>query len=157
MIQAFSVASICEASLMRVVAWHIWPGGSSFRRGCASRVLQFRPISISLAVDTHTGKAVSTPEVHGRGFSDDPAALKEAAVLVEGAVDAPALSQATVGSDRLAVLVRPDHPWATRSRLAADDLAATPWVLREAGSAPVRRWRRRSARRASIRRVCPWP
>ncbi|MFC9789970.1 ribonuclease J [Rhodococcus sp. NPDC127528] len=40
-------------------------------------------ISISLAVDQHTGKAVSTPEVHGRGFSDDPAALKEAAVLVE--------------------------------------------------------------------------
>lgn len=40
-------------------------------------------ISISLAVDEHTGKAVSTPQVSGRGFSDDPAALKEAAVLVE--------------------------------------------------------------------------
>ncbi|GAA4476619.1 ribonuclease J [Rhodococcus olei] len=40
-------------------------------------------ISISLAVDEHTGKAVSTPQLSGRGFSDDPAALKEAAVLVE--------------------------------------------------------------------------
>ncbi|SDD00004.1 ribonuclease J [Rhodococcus tukisamuensis] len=40
-------------------------------------------IAISLAVDIHTGKPVSTPEVSGRGFSDDPAALKEAAVLVE--------------------------------------------------------------------------
>ncbi|WP_430332125.1 ribonuclease J [Rhodococcus sp. ACT016] len=40
-------------------------------------------ISISLAVDSATGRAVSTPEVSGRGFSDDPAALKEAAKLVE--------------------------------------------------------------------------
>ncbi|RVW03572.1 ribonuclease J [Rhodococcus spongiicola] len=40
-------------------------------------------ISISLAVDSATGRAVSTPEVAGRGFSDDPAALKEAATLVE--------------------------------------------------------------------------
>ncbi|QBJ98174.1 ribonuclease J [Rhodococcus sp. ABRD24] len=40
-------------------------------------------ISISLAVDSATGRAVSTPEVSGRGFSDDPAALKEAATLVE--------------------------------------------------------------------------
>jgi len=55
--------------------------------------------------------------------------------LVEGAVDEPALSSAVVGSDRLAVLVAPDHPWATRRRrLAAEDLATTPWVLREPGS-----------------------
>ncbi|TSD96085.1 RNase J family beta-CASP ribonuclease [Skermania sp. ID1734] len=40
-------------------------------------------ISITLAIDSTTGKAVSTPEVSGRGFSDDPAALKEAAQLVE--------------------------------------------------------------------------
>ncbi|WP_068276391.1 ribonuclease J [Aldersonia kunmingensis] len=40
-------------------------------------------ISITLAVDSTTGRAVSTPELNGRGFSDDPAALKEAAKLVE--------------------------------------------------------------------------
>ncbi len=40
-------------------------------------------ISITVAVDETTGKAVSTPEVSGRGFSDDPAALEEAAKLVE--------------------------------------------------------------------------
>ncbi|KAA0023315.1 ribonuclease J [Antrihabitans cavernicola] len=40
-------------------------------------------ISITVAVDTSTGRAVSPPEVNGRGFSDDPAALKEAAQLVE--------------------------------------------------------------------------
>lgn len=54
--------------------------------------------------------------------------------LVEGAVEEPALSQVQVGSDRLAVLVTPDHPWATRRRLEAKDLAGQPWVLREVGS-----------------------
>jgi ribonuclease J len=40
-------------------------------------------ISISVAVDTTTGVAVSAPKVDGRGFSDDPTALAEAVVLVE--------------------------------------------------------------------------
>ncbi|MFX0576637.1 ribonuclease J [Nocardia nepalensis] len=40
-------------------------------------------ISITLAVDSTTGKAVSTPEISGRGFSDDPTALVDAADLVE--------------------------------------------------------------------------
>lgn len=54
--------------------------------------------------------------------------------LVEGAVDEPALEQTRIGSDRLAVLVTPDHPWAGRRSLAAEDLIASPWVLREPGS-----------------------
>ena len=44
-------------------------------------------ISISVAVDATTGRAVSTPEVSGRGFSDDPAALNEAAQLVDKALN----------------------------------------------------------------------
>ncbi|EOM77081.1 hypothetical protein Rrhod_1548 [Rhodococcus rhodnii LMG 5362] len=40
-------------------------------------------IAITLVVDEDTGRAVGTPEVSGRGFSDDPTALKEAARLVE--------------------------------------------------------------------------
>ncbi|MFZ2178132.1 MAG: RNase J family beta-CASP ribonuclease [Rhodococcus sp. (in: high G+C Gram-positive bacteria)] len=40
-------------------------------------------IAISLVIDESTGRAVSTPEVSGRGFSDDPTALKAAAQLVE--------------------------------------------------------------------------
>ncbi|MGB6180307.1 MAG: ribonuclease J [Rhodococcus sp. (in: high G+C Gram-positive bacteria)] len=40
-------------------------------------------IAITMAIDSSTGKSVGTPEVSGRGFSDDPAALKEAAELVE--------------------------------------------------------------------------
>ncbi|UYP20588.1 ribonuclease J [Rhodococcus sp. Z13] len=44
-------------------------------------------ISISVAVDATTGRAVSTPEVSGRGFSDDPEALNEAAQLVDKALN----------------------------------------------------------------------
>jgi ribonuclease J len=40
-------------------------------------------ISITVAVDATTGKAVSAPEVSGRGFSDDPEALSGAQELVE--------------------------------------------------------------------------
>ena len=54
--------------------------------------------------------------------------------LVEGVVDAPALTQVQVGSDRLAVVVTPDHPWAPAKRLSARDLIGSPWVLREPGS-----------------------
>lgn len=54
--------------------------------------------------------------------------------LVEGVVDAPALTQVQVGSDRLAVVVTPDHPWAFAKRLSAGDLIESSWVLREPGS-----------------------
>ncbi|MEO9328699.1 ribonuclease J [Gordonia aurantiaca] len=45
-------------------------------------------IAITVAVDAVTGRAVSAPEVSGRGFSDDPEALKEAADLVNQVLDA---------------------------------------------------------------------
>ncbi|WP_453978239.1 LysR family transcriptional regulator [Brevundimonas sp. Marseille-Q4549] len=54
--------------------------------------------------------------------------------LVEGVVDASALTQVQVGSDRLAVVVTPDHPWAFAKRLSAGDLIESSWVLREPGS-----------------------
>ena len=44
-------------------------------------------IAITVAVDVTTGRAVSTPEVSGRGFSDDPDALKEAANIVNQTLD----------------------------------------------------------------------
>jgi ribonuclease J len=40
-------------------------------------------ISISVAVDSNTGRAVTTPKVSGRGFSDDPKALDAVVPLVE--------------------------------------------------------------------------
>jgi ribonuclease J len=40
-------------------------------------------IAISVAVDSTTGRAVTTPSVSGRGFSDDPKALEAVVPLVE--------------------------------------------------------------------------
>jgi molybdate transport repressor ModE-like protein len=56
--------------------------------------------------------------------------------FVEGP-DAPAgLRKRLVGTDELVVVVGPDHPWATRGGrpISAAQLAATPMVVREAGS-----------------------
>jgi DNA-binding transcriptional LysR family regulator len=54
--------------------------------------------------------------------------------FVEGEVKEPALIQQLIGSDRLDVLVVPDHVWARKKRLRASDLTSEAWVLREAGS-----------------------
>ena len=54
--------------------------------------------------------------------------------FIEGEIDEPRLAIETVGSDRLIVLVPPDHSWAGRQQLSLDDLTAAPWVLREHGS-----------------------
>ncbi len=40
-------------------------------------------ISITIAVDSHTGRAVAPPTISGRGFSDDPKALDDVLPLVE--------------------------------------------------------------------------
>jgi ribonuclease J len=40
-------------------------------------------IAITVAIDSKTGRAVAPPTVSGRGFSDDPKALDQAASLVE--------------------------------------------------------------------------
>jgi ribonuclease J len=40
-------------------------------------------ISITVAVDTATGRAVAPPTISGRGFSDDPKALDQVVPLVE--------------------------------------------------------------------------
>src|SRR5690606_10965075 len=40
-------------------------------------------ISINVAVDVSTGRAVSSPTISGRGFSDDPKALDDVVQLVE--------------------------------------------------------------------------
>ena len=62
-------------------------------------------IAITVAVNTATGKAVSTPEVSGRGFSDDPGALKEAAELVNQTLDALA-AEGVTDTHRIAQTIR---------------------------------------------------
>ena len=44
------------------------------------------------------------------------------------------MSTRIVARDRLIVVVAPDHPWAGRTALPADEILARPWVLREPGS-----------------------
>ncbi|MDP9636722.1 ribonuclease J [Rhodococcus cercidiphylli] len=62
-------------------------------------------IAISVAVDSATGRAVTAPEVSGRGFSDDPAALKEAGQLVEAELQRLA-SDGVSDTHRIAQAVR---------------------------------------------------
>ena len=40
-------------------------------------------IAITVAIDSHTGRAVASPTISGRGFSDDPKALDNVVPLVE--------------------------------------------------------------------------
>lgn len=54
--------------------------------------------------------------------------------FVEGAIDDPALSNEAVGEDRMVIVVAPNHPWADGRVLAAADLRAARWILREPGS-----------------------
>lgn len=55
--------------------------------------------------------------------------------FVESPTVADGLSMLRVGTDRVAVVVAPQHPWATVSTpIGADELAVTPLVVRELGS-----------------------
>lgn len=55
--------------------------------------------------------------------------------FVEGLTVPKGLDSAVVAHDRLVVVTAPGHPWARRGRpVAAEELAATPLILREEGS-----------------------
>ncbi len=54
--------------------------------------------------------------------------------FVEGAIDAGRLDCVTVARDQLVVVVGEGHPWAAGQALAASDLIAGEWILREPGS-----------------------
>ncbi|MHB8886568.1 MAG: LysR family transcriptional regulator [Methylovirgula sp.] len=54
--------------------------------------------------------------------------------FVEGAVENPALSITPIAEDELVLVASANHPWAAKDRITPQDLIATPWVLREAGS-----------------------
>jgi ribonuclease J len=62
-------------------------------------------IAITLAVDAHTGRAVSRPKLSGRGFSDDPKALDAVLPLVEDALSQTELEGVT-DTHRIAQAVR---------------------------------------------------
>jgi len=54
--------------------------------------------------------------------------------LVEGAVQAPALSMRKVGTDQLIIVTGPAHEWCTAAKLKWDTLFSGQWILREHGS-----------------------
>jgi DNA-binding transcriptional LysR family regulator len=54
--------------------------------------------------------------------------------FVEDDVSHPQLVCHRVATDRLIVVVAPDHPWASLARLDPANLLDSPWVRREAGS-----------------------
>lgn len=84
---------------------------------------QHEGIRIHLQVrnSTQVSEAVLAGE-HDVGFIESPSVAK-------------GLHSMVVGQDRLTVIVHPDHPWARLRRpLTVAELAATPLVVREAGS-----------------------
>lgn len=112
---------------------------SNLRRGaisiCASQTLgnywlppliaEFNQRFPHLAIELHLSNSAGA----ARMVLDGAAELG----LVEGEVRDPALSGFEVGSDRLCVVVPPDHPWAT-GRPGCEALLRGGWVLREDGS-----------------------
>ncbi len=54
--------------------------------------------------------------------------------FVEGRIDNPMLLRRRVARDQLVVVVGQEHPWAGRSQVQPEELAASDWVLREPGS-----------------------
>lgn len=105
------------------IAEHMLPGwlvglrAQQVRRGQAPTEVTMTATNSARVVELVQGGRVSV------GFIEGP--------------DAPrGLRRRLVGTDELLVVVGPDHPWARRSRrrVSAATLAATPLVVREAGS-----------------------
>lgn len=86
--------------------------------------------------------------------------LVEAGEVALGFVEGPeaprGLRRRLVGTDELVVVVGPGHPWTQRSRrrVSAETLAATPLVVREAGSG-TRTVLERALSRAGLVQVAP--
>ena len=92
--------------------------------GWLNRLRAFDP---DIAVSLEMGNSAHVAEIMLRGGADIG--------FVEGPDDPPGLHTRVVSGDDLVVVVTPSHPWARRRRpLSPADLAATPLVLREAGS-----------------------
>ncbi|MFF2506694.1 LysR family transcriptional regulator [Streptomyces sp. NPDC058067] len=79
------------------------------------------------AVSLHAGNSAAVAERLLSGEAD--------LGFVEGLAVPPGLDATVIARDRLIVVTAPAHPWARRAKpLAADELAATPLILRERGS-----------------------
>lgn len=83
----------------------------------------------------HPGTAVSLAAGNSVTVAQQIVAGEADLGFVEGVDVPPGLDAVTIGHDRLLVVTAPAHPWARRrTGVSADELAATPLVLREQGS-----------------------
>jgi DNA-binding transcriptional LysR family regulator len=86
--------------------------------------LRARTPGTSIALQSGNSAEVARAVLEGRaeiGFIESPRAPK-------------GLESRLVARDRLVVVVAPGHPWARRTAITLDELAATPLIHREAGS-----------------------
>jgi DNA-binding transcriptional LysR family regulator len=90
------------------------------------RLVAFHARYPAIEVDVAIGNTAEVAEAVKEGFAE--------LGFVEGEVDDPVLSKQEIGSDQLMIVVGRDHPWVDGPELSVEDLARTPWVLREAGS-----------------------
>lgn len=84
------------------------------------------------AVRLLTGNSVEVAELVRSGPAD--LGFIESSRLPGG------LSRAGVGTDALALVVAPPHPWASRGEITLAEVADTPLVAREEGSGTRRTW-----------------
>ena len=80
-------------------------------------------IAITVVIDASDGRLVSTPEVSGRGFSDDPGALKDAATLVDSAL-ADLAAERVTDTHRIAQTIR-----RTVGRWVGDTYRRRPMII----------------------------
>jgi DNA-binding transcriptional LysR family regulator len=90
------------------------------------RLVAFRAAHPHIAVRLEVGNTAQVARAVNEGSAD--------LGFVEGRVEDPSLVQQVVGSDRLTVVVAPEHPWSAGEPLGARELAQGQWVLREPGS-----------------------
>lgn len=103
----------------QTIASHFLPGALvAFHRTYPGIAL-----AVSLGNSSDVARAVLDGSVE-LGFVEGPAS----------ALSSPQLAAELIGHDELALIVPPDHAWAGRGDVDAEDLAAGTWVLREDGS-----------------------
>ena len=144
------------AARLLAVAGELDAGLAAFRSGHQTRLRV--SASLTIAEQLLPGWLVSLQDEAGhRGEpppeivltaanSDTVTALVRAAMADLGFVEGPAspagLCSRVIGHDELAVVVRPDHPWARRrTPLSPGELAAAVWCQPQEGDAAVGRMR----------------
>ncbi|SOC02523.1 LysR family transcriptional regulator [Rhodobacter maris] len=81
----------------------------------------------------HPGIALDLLTANSETVSREVAALSADLGFIEGGAVQEGLIDRPFGADELFFVVAPTHPWAQRTPTPAD-LAAGPWIMREAGS-----------------------